>query len=272
MRDRLLRLGVPLALYFFVLNGLVAWIGGRQEGWPLGPGPMWFAEILLLFTLGYVAVRRALPRVGPLRIDVATTTALALAMGAGSFLVRTQVPVNVWLPFPTIQPAHATQYACLFAVGIAASRSDPGEQIAAQVSRYWRAVMLAATAAILVVFFSMGGATGQANLDAFVGGWTWQSLAVSVWEQLFAVGMIVNLLRGFHEARNTAGPILSAAAASSYTVYVFHPIVVVLLAVALRHLPVPSLAKFAIAAPIAVLVMFAAARWVRMAPLIRRVL
>lgn len=273
VRDRLLRLGIPLALYVFVINGFVTRIGGQQQGWPLSPGPLWFVEILLLFTLVYVAVRRWLPRVGPLRIDVATTTALAVAMGVGSFLVRTRIPVTVWLEFPTIQPAHVTQYACLFAVGIWASGSDLGGRIAPGVTRYWRGVMLGATAAIVVVFFSTEWAGGgQADLGPFMGGWTWQSLATSLWEQLLGVGMIVNLLRTFRERWNTAGPVLSSAAASSYAVYVVHPIVVVLLAVILHPVAVPSLAKVAIALPIAVVVLFAAAPWLRRAPLLGSVL
>jgi hypothetical protein len=65
---------------------------------------------------------------------------------------------------------------------------------------------------------------------------------------------------------------LSSAAASTYTVYVFHPIVVVLLARMLHPLAIPTLAKVAIAWPIAVAVLFAGARYVRAAPLLRRVL
>ena len=272
VRERLLRLGVPLLLFFFVLNGLATRIGGRQPGWPLSPGPMWFAEILLLFTLVYTAVRRALPRLGPLRIDGRTTAALALVMGIGSFLIRTQMPVNVWLPFPTIQPAHATQYVCLFAVGVWASGSDLGGRIAPELARHWRTGMIVATFTVLAVFFAMGGATGSANLGALIGGWTWQSLAVSVWEQIFAVGMIVSLLRAFHARWNQAGPILSSAAASTYAVYVFHPIVVVAMAVALGGVALPSAAKFFVTAPIAVIVLFAMAPWVRRAPLLRDVL
>ena len=129
--------------------------------------------------------------------------------------------------------------------------------------------MLGVTAVIVPAFLLTGG---QGDLDPFIGGWTWQSLAVSLWEQIFGVGMIVNLLRMFRERWNTAGPILSSAAASTYTVYVFHPIVVVLLAVMLHPLDVPTLAKVAIAWPVAVGILFAGAPYVRRAPLLRRVL
>jgi fucose 4-O-acetylase-like acetyltransferase len=273
VRDRVTRLGVPLALYFFVINGLVTRIGGQQAGWPLSPGPMWFAETLLLLTLAYVAVHRTFPVVGSPRIDIATTTTLALTIGAGSFLIRTQIPVSVWLEFPTIQPAHATQYVCLFAVGIWASGSDLGKRITPGLARYWRGMMLGVTAAIVTAFFWTGAAAGgQGDLDPFMGGWTWQSFATSLWEQIFGVGMIVNLLRAFRERWNAAGPMLSSAAASTYTVYVFHPIVVVLLARTLHPLEIPSLAKVAIAWPIAVVLLFTSAPYLRRTPFLGRVL
>jgi hypothetical protein len=272
VRDRLVRLGLPLVVYVFLLNALLSRLGG-QEGWPMSPGPMWFLEILLLFTLAYVVARPALPRPGRLRIDVASTTWLAVAMGLGSFLVRTQSPLNVWWTVPALQPAHVTQYLCLFAVGVFASGSDLGGRIPPDLTRHWRRVMLGATGAVLAAFFTTGAAAGgPERLDAVRGGWTWESLVVSLWEQLFAVGIIVNLLREFRARRNVAGPVLSAAARSTYAVYVAHPIVVVLVAVVLRPLPVPSLMKFLIAAPVAIIALFAGARQAREMVFLRRVL
>ncbi len=58
----------------------------------------------------------------------------------------------------------------------------------------------------------------------------------------------------------------------AYTVYIVHPIVLVLLALALRNLPVPSFTKFLLTAPVAVVVLFASAPYIRRAPLLRQVL
>jgi membrane-associated PAP2 superfamily phosphatase len=51
-----------------------------------------------------------------------------------------------------------------------------------------------------------------------------------------------------------------------------HPVVVVALAFALRDVPIPSLAKFLLAAPIAIVLLFTIAPWLRKAPLLRSVL
>lgn len=273
LRDRFVRLGVPLVVYVLLINPLVSWLA-RGAAWELGPGPMWFVEVLLVFTLAYAGVRRFAPAIGgSIRINEASTSALALGMGLGSFLIRIRYPVNEWLAFPTIQPAHATQYVCLFVAGAWASGSHVAERLSPGLTRYWRRTMLLATAAVVVAFLSTDvPGDGKTNLEPLIGGATWQSFVTALWEQVVAVGLITNLLKTFAAWRHRPGPILSSAAASTYTVYIVHPIALVALALALRDVPIPSFAKFCLTAPIAVVVLFASAHFVRQAPLLREVL
>jgi hypothetical protein len=112
----------------------------------------------------------------------------------------------------------------------------------------------------------------KTNLEPLVGGWTWQSLVTSLWEQIVAVGLITNLLRLFGTRRREGGPIMSSAGVSTYTVYIIHPIVLISLALALRDLPVPSLVKFLVTVPIAVILLFASAHYIRQMPVLRHVL
>ena len=71
--DRLLRLGIPLVLFYFVLNpisGLGVYLmptvltgittSPTWQVYPelLGMGPMWFVAMLLIFSFGYAAWRR----------------------------------------------------------------------------------------------------------------------------------------------------------------------------------------------------------------------
>jgi hypothetical protein len=265
------RLGIPFVVYFLLINPFVAWLGSGAR-WQLGPGPMWFVEVLLLFTLVWLAVRPLVPAIRPPRIDAVTTSALALLMGVGSYLIRIRWPVNTWLPFPTIQPAHATQYVCLFAVGVWLAGSDLAGSVSPALTRYWRRAILLATVAVLVAFVSVDvPGDGVTNLDPLIGGATWPSFVVALWEQVVAVGLITNLVAAF-AARAGGGPVLASAAAAAYTVYVVHPVVVVALALAFRGLPIPSVAKFLLIAPIAVVVVFGVAPWIRRAPALRQVL
>jgi glucan biosynthesis protein C len=272
LRERFLRLGTPLVFYVLLINPLVCWLA-RGAAWEIGPGPMWFVEVLLVFTVAYVVARPFVPAISAPRIDEVSTSVLALGMAVGSFLIRIRYPVDQWLVFPTVQPAHATQYACLFVAGTWTSGSDLVERPSPGLTRYWRRAMLLASVGAVVAFVSTDvPGDGKMNLEGLIGGGTWQSFVVALWEQVVAVGLITNLLEAFGTRSDEPGPLLSSAAASTYTVYIVHPIVVVVLALALRDVPIPSLAKFLVAVPIAVLVLFASAHYVRRAPLLRAVL
>jgi hypothetical protein len=175
LRDRFLRLGIPLVVFVLTINPLARWLGGGVA-WEFGTGPMWFVEILLLFTLSYVLVRPFTPVFGPIRVDRVSTVALALGMGLVSFLIRIRHPVNEWWTFPTIQPAHATQYVCLFAVGIWASGSDLVNPLSPGLTRFWRRAILLACVSALAAFMSTDKpGDGETNLAPLIGGGTWQS-------------------------------------------------------------------------------------------------
>ena len=73
-RSRLLRLGVPAAVYLLLLDPLTRWWGARAQGdhrsladylldltGGRGLGPLWFAVALLVFSLAYAGWRRARP-------------------------------------------------------------------------------------------------------------------------------------------------------------------------------------------------------------------
>ena len=79
-KDRLVRLGIPLALYSWVIQPVVCLLdtctvteGLRTSFWTfftrqyfsfgyfIGQGPMWFVETLLIFTLVYAVGRWLMP-------------------------------------------------------------------------------------------------------------------------------------------------------------------------------------------------------------------
>ncbi len=109
LRERLLRLGVPLLVFILVLGPITAALAETVHGYPifavLGwiashaviiPGPMWFVEALLIFSAAYVALRAA---VGPARLERArpfpsnaVLAVSALGTGAAAFLLRLRWP------------------------------------------------------------------------------------------------------------------------------------------------------------------------------------
>jgi len=60
LRDRFIRLGIPLLVYFFSINPLIVYtLYVRSMGYPVplqnffGTGPLWFLETLLIFCFCY---------------------------------------------------------------------------------------------------------------------------------------------------------------------------------------------------------------------------
>ncbi len=71
---------------------------------------------------------------------------------------------------------------------------------------------------------------------------------------------------------NREGPVTRAMAGDSYTVYIIHPVVLVLLSMAFTGIAIPSLAKFAIVLPLAIGCTFALAHGIRAVPGVTKVL
>ena len=81
LRERLLRLGAPLLVFILMLGPVTAALAETANGHPffatLGrlarrgaiiPGPMWFVEALMIFSIAYVALRAA---IGTARLEKA---------------------------------------------------------------------------------------------------------------------------------------------------------------------------------------------------------
>ena len=287
LTDRLLRLGVPLAIYILFLNPLVdAMSAVAYENVPQGfwaylvdhwgtrfaAGPMWFVGFLLVLTGIYLLLpenRTSAQTKGPIRITIANTTALALGLGLLSFVVRIVTPIGFWIPH-LVEPAHAPQYVALFWIGIVAGRRGWEEEIAPSVERYWAWVL---PASFLIGFAGLGMTIKEdADFELGLGGFQTPALVYALWEHLWCVGMIVLLLGIFRRRFAGQGPIAQSAALDSYATYLLHPVVIVALAIALQYLPLPGMGKFLLFTPVALLASFAVGHLARALPGARRIL
>ncbi|RBQ17608.1 acyltransferase [Spongiactinospora rosea] len=281
LRDRLIRLGIPLLVYLLVLRPLavfgsydaVAAAAGRTDlpYWMFylvtwDPGPMWFVEVLLLFAAVYALYRRrasgppapaATPAPPPLRAVVWFTAGLA----AVTFLWRLVVPVGLYIPvigLPT--PSHLPQYAALFAVGVMAHRRGWAQALPARARRAGFAAAGVSTLLLLpvVALAPQGGLA--------------QTLAQSVWEAVFAVGVIVGLLTLFRDRYAGQGRAAGFLSGHAFTVYIIHPVVLVAISTAVAGLHAAAIVKFALVAVIALPVCWGLAYLIKSLPHAGRVL
>lgn len=279
LADRLLRLGLPLLVYFFVLSPFTIALARTSRGfafWPgwwqmtrsgkFEPGPLWFAEALLLFAVGYVVWRRFRPAPGP-ATKLPGVTALAVAafgLGLLSFLVRLVMPVGK--QFAWLQLGYFPCYIYLFAAGCAAGRSQLLAQITFRDARPWLIISAAALLTLPVMLFLRPGS------GAFEGGWSSNALYYALWDPLVAWGVILGILwmTRTHWSRST--PLTAWLARNAYGAYILHPPVVVGASLVAATLSMHPLGKFAMVGTISCLASYLGAAVLRAIPGARKIL
>ena len=299
LRDRLLRLGVPLLVYEFVIHPLQAYplikagaldVDGSfgemltryYSSFHIGSGPLWFVEILLIFSFVYVGYRllRNNPPASERKDPPGNLALIALAAGMGlaTFLVRIRLPI-AWSRLPIawsfdpldLQLPFFSQYLCMFLLGIVASRNDWLAHMPRATGRLWLALAGVLIFVIFPILFTLGGAF-QGNVPKFLGELHWQAFAYAMWEQLVGVAMIVGLTVLFREHLNRQSSLAGEAAAASYATYVLHAPVLILFTLAVRDIELYPLLKFALVALIVVPLCFAVGAAVRRLPMARQIL
>lgn len=292
VRDRLYRLGLPVLLYMFVIGPFTEYYAAHSwnstlptsflhewikhifngEVWQEN-GPLWFCVVLLVFSLLYCLYKVACPR----RLNdslfrrafpgLGLIAGFGLLMSAATFAVRIGMPQSV-LNLPIRDCA---QYVFLFAAGIVAARA--GWLSGLRVPTGWTSliVTISASVAVLLALLKYGGF--QYNQSAFFGGFHWQSAAFAVWESTVCLAIGGNLLSLFATKYNGGGGLSRFMSDNAFSVYVFHPPILIYAATALRSLRWPSVAMFLMLWFIAVIASFTLSATVfRRIPILKRIL
>lgn len=254
VRERLVRLGVPYAVWVLLIWPVVVFAPRRVAGWDssywemflgarpfLDAGPLWFVGVLLLYSLAYAAWRTWWPRT-PAGDGEALRTGdqgralalLALGISVATVLVR---PV---FPFDSHQVAEVQlwqwpQYLGMFGLGVVAAERGWLRPVPDRLRRRCGLVALVSTLAWVVLF----GAVLAAGLDpgeAFAGpAWGWAPVMIALVEGPLVVGASVWLLAVAQRHLDRApGPQGRTLARSAYAAYLVQGFVLIALAVALR--------------------------------------
>ena len=282
LKDRLVRLGIPLAVYSWIINPLFVYFSfyrDRMSLWQffpgeyfrggeyIGQGPLWFVEVLLIFSLVYVLWRflfrsRTNTFSRETRFPGNRTIALfALLLGVAGFLVRLVfvmdvdrvVPLNLQIPF-------FAQYIALFIVGLIAYRRNWFQSMADKTGRLWLGIGFA-----LILFWApMMIFNGAINGDSFQkGGLYWQSFVYSLWESWLCVSMCIGLIYAFRRYLNRQNRVSAFFVKNAYTAYLIHAPVITVLALVVQDITLYPLAKWAVLAIVAVPLSFGLSSLVR---------
>ncbi len=108
--------------------------------------------------------------------------------------------------------------------------------------------------------------------SSMAGGFHWLAFAYALWESFMVVGVCIGLLVLFRTRWNRQGRLAKGLAASAYTVYLIHPLVLVSFEYAFHTVALYPLLKFGIAVLIALPLCFLISSFIRKIPLADRIL
>lgn len=287
IRDRLIRLAIPLMVFYFLLNPSIGYLVRRFTGrigagyfafmlnsgpGCFGWGPMWFVFSLILFTAAYLAISARWPRGGmerhmPLPGNLAIF-AFILVIGVLTFLVRLVYPTGA--EFLGLQLGYFPMYICMFTFGILAHGSSWLDQLSKRQVNYWFRAAIVAILMLPVIVVLGGALTG--NVGAFPGGLSWQALAYALWEPFLCIGISMKLLMFFRARINHTTALSAPLSKSSYTAYILHPFFVILATYLAKDIPLPPLAIVLIICPLVLIVTFVCSNFIRQIPPLNKVL
>jgi glucans biosynthesis protein C len=288
--ERLKRLGLPLLFYVMVVSPLVLFLhrwfieGARinffafyleevLRGGHIDIGPLWFVQALLFFSLAYGITDRfikrdRLKRPGDaLPFSARRLFRMILLLGAATFLVRIVFPIGTALS--NLQIGLSPQYIFLFAMGIAGYKDGWLERITKKDALTAGSISLAAVLAWPLVMseFSKGG-----SFELYAGGFNPYSLMYSLWEASLAICAPIFLLYYSRKKIDLKNHFLKGLSRTTYSFYLVHTPVIILLAYSLRDISIHPLLKFLSAAAAGIPLSFLAGSILRRLPLLRRVL
>lgn len=286
LKDRFLRLGVPLLIFMLVVNPsltflslypstdpAIAEIVRTTPFWLLylltvGTGPLWFVAALLFFTCVYVLWRKVSkhqlsrrPTDEQKPITYGVVLLLILLITSFTFLIRIGAPIGTFIPVLGIQPPHFAQYIILFIVGIIARRQRWLETIPSSMGKIGAAIVPVAVIGAMII-------PTLSNTN----GATWYAFANVLMETLVCIGMSLSLLVLFRKRFNNQGTWAKFLSTHAYTVYIIHAVVTVLLAYAMSSIHLYPLLKFGLASLIAVPLCFFCGYLVRRIPFANKIL
>jgi glucan biosynthesis protein C len=293
LKDRLIRLGIPLALYSWIIRPLLAYLDPVRfpDGRPsflgfvtgnylkneavFGAGPLWFVEVLLIFSALYV-VWRLLARPHPPEPAAESwfpgnvfIALFALLLGMAGFLVRLWLPMGWNFEPLNLQFPFFVQYVALFVVGLIAYRRNWLLGMSDRTGRLWLGV-----AVLMILLFwplLLGGGAIDQGLDSFRGGWHWQALAYVLWESFLCLGMCIGLIYVFRRYADRQGRLASFLSRNAYTAYLIHEAVIITIAYVVRDVMFYPLLKWALVALVAVPLCFGLSSLIRKLPYADRV-
>lgn len=273
--NRLRRLGVPLVFYIFIISPSIQYlhtliIEGKKANFIIfyyellkrgiiDVGPLWFLQVLLLLSISYAIFNEIISRLYKNKIKTVlkfpsdnNIFATIIIFASLTFLVRIGFPIGRNLA--SLNFGLAPQYIFLFGLGIMASNNKWFKAITIREAKYWARITL-----IAVMFWPLFLFLCRAsdfNIEIFIGGPNWQSFSYALWEAVLSISVSISAIYLFRQKFNYQNRVLKAISKSTYSVFIIHSIVIIVLSYSLKDMTFHPLFKFTIVALSSVILCF----------------
>lgn len=269
VKSRLLRLGIPLLVFSFLVLLLQVFVFGPMDTgelgalWPIDVGHLWFVQHLIIYSLGYALWRVLRPAASlsekPANLPgYGTVLAFAAGLALCTAIIRTWFYIDEWVyifGYIRIAFADVPRDLGLFIVGTLAYRHQWVTRFPSREGRIWLAVGL-----VLAGFWY---AYELWLRDFVVVSDTVLGLLVPLWESLLCCGMCIGLTVLFRDKVNAQGPVAREMAKGTYAAYMIHIFIVLLFQYLAIGLIAPPFLKFLLVSLVSVPVTFLLASLLR---------
>lgn len=274
--DRIMKLGIPMVIYFFLISHIVKYLVGiaangytdsffqhLSQAWHLGDygriGIMWFAEVLLGFSLVYAFARHFFPKIGIFNsINFPKNSSIFLF---GILLALVGYITRIWFTresadFSSLHVASLSLFFSFFILGTIAKNNQWLEKLTPHIANKWFGAILVL---ILIAFVIFVTRKAGVVLHGFKGGGSIMSLLFSFWEVFLCIGITMKVIVFFRTKLNNTGKFAAAMAKSAFIVYIIHPVFIVGVKILLLPITIFPLLKYFLAISLIVPAVFLAA-------------
>ncbi|OBR62473.1 hypothetical protein A7K91_02345 [Paenibacillus oryzae] len=286
IKDRLLRLGIPMLVYYFLIGPITVWFAHyrlqltlaefyNQYVWSFERtffGPAWFLQASIYFAVIHVffeivlkKMKKAAPRFSFPK--GAQLLWLAVGMGLAAFVTRLIYPTGEG-PLE-LQLGYFPSYIVLYIAGIIAQKNGWLDNIPPKLQKGWQWLSLGLIPVLPVILVLTGALDGEVH---FEGGVNAEAFLYAIWEPFVCIGIILTLLSLFRRRFYSTSPLKQWLSRHAYAVYLIHPAVVVGWTMAFQGLPLPSAVKWAVVSILSIVCCFMVASILKMLPFAKRVL
>lgn len=261
IKERLFRLGVPLLIYMFFISPFNMYIILKVNSentlienylnflanfkWVSDTGPLWFAQVLLIFSVIYATVKRTITKTMIINELKGKYIALCIIITwISAFLIR--LVFHIGTDFYNLRFCYFAAYIVLFILGIIVGENDLMDNITNEKNIKWVIWTALLSFPLWDVIALLGGVReGKVYLEMyFNGGFYWQSLAYAFWESVIAIGFSIGLIALFKKKVDIENKFTRLMRDNAFGIYCFHTPILLAVSLAIKHLALIPIMKF----------------------------